>query len=166
MARSRLVRGSLAGLALALALLLANTASAQPSAARTWNEQLLAAIRLDRPRPPVHARNLYHVSAAMYDAWAAYDLRAAQMFHHEHAAAAEFPVCFTHPPRITPFSTFQRRGSPDHPSRLRPLKSGFQSAAAAWSAPWPLSEASVALSSAPVQFPDFTRGGWRTAAAQ
>lgn len=38
--------------------------------------------------------------------------------------------------------------------------------AAAWSAPWPLSEASVALSSAPVQFPDFTRGGWRTAAAR
>lgn len=32
--------------------------------------------------------------------------------------------------------------------------------AAAWSAPWPLSEASLALSSAPVRFPDFTRGGW------
>lgn len=35
--------------------------------------------------------------------------------------------------------------------------------AAAWSAPWPLSEASLALSSAPVRFPDFTRGGWRRA---
>lgn len=34
--------------------------------------------------------------------------------------------------------------------------------AAAWSAPWPLSEASLALSSAPVRFPDFTRGDWRT----
>jgi predicted dehydrogenase len=33
--------------------------------------------------------------------------------------------------------------------------------AAAWSAPWPLSEASLALSSAPVRFPDFTRGGWQ-----
>ncbi len=33
--------------------------------------------------------------------------------------------------------------------------------AAAWSAPWPLSEASLALSSAPVKFPDFTRGGWQ-----
>lgn len=32
--------------------------------------------------------------------------------------------------------------------------------AAAWSAPWPLSEASLALSSAPVRFPDFTRGAW------
>jgi hypothetical protein len=32
--------------------------------------------------------------------------------------------------------------------------------AAAWSAPWPLSEASLAMSSAPVRFPDFTRGAW------
>jgi len=43
------------------------------SAARIWNEETLAAIRLDNPRPPVHARNLFHTSAAMYDAWAAYD---------------------------------------------------------------------------------------------
>lgn len=33
--------------------------------------------------------------------------------------------------------------------------------AAAWSAPGPLSEASVAQGSAPVMFPDFTRGRWR-----
>jgi hypothetical protein len=33
--------------------------------------------------------------------------------------------------------------------------------AAAWSAPGPLSRASVASGSAPVQFPDFTRGLWR-----
>lgn len=33
--------------------------------------------------------------------------------------------------------------------------------AAAWSAPWPLSEQSVAQGSAPVKFPDFTRGEWR-----
>lgn len=32
--------------------------------------------------------------------------------------------------------------------------------AAAWSVPWPLSESSLALSSAPVRFPDFTRGAW------
>ncbi|NBB93231.1 MAG: hypothetical protein GVY32_08695 [Gammaproteobacteria bacterium] len=42
------------------------------SAARVWNEALLGAIRQDTPRPSVHARNLFHVSAAMYDAWAAY----------------------------------------------------------------------------------------------
>jgi hypothetical protein len=33
--------------------------------------------------------------------------------------------------------------------------------AAAWSAPGPLSRASVAAGSAPVQFPDFTRGQWK-----
>ena len=33
--------------------------------------------------------------------------------------------------------------------------------AAAWSAPFPLSEMSVAKGSAPMKFPDFTRGAWR-----
>lgn len=33
--------------------------------------------------------------------------------------------------------------------------------AAAWSAPWPLSEASLRRRSAPQSFPDFTRGGWQ-----
>lgn len=33
--------------------------------------------------------------------------------------------------------------------------------AAAWSAPWPLSEASLKKGSAPMKFPDFTRGGWQ-----
>lgn len=64
-------------------------ALAQQSAARVWDEKLLGAIRLDKPRPPVHARNLYHVSAAMYDAWAAYDVRAGQLFHHERATAVD-----------------------------------------------------------------------------
>jgi hypothetical protein len=36
--------------------------------------------------------------------------------------------------------------------------------AAAWSAPGPLSEMSVAKGSAPVPFPDFTRGRWQTRA--
>ena len=43
------------------------------SVARQWNEALLSAIRLDFARPTVHARNLYHVSVAMWDAWATYD---------------------------------------------------------------------------------------------
>lgn len=43
------------------------------SVARLWNEALLNAIRDDFARPTVHARNLFHTSAAMYDAWAAYD---------------------------------------------------------------------------------------------
>src|SRR4030095_16858363 len=39
---------------------------------RQWNEALLSAIRKDLARPTVHARNLFHMSAAMYDAWALY----------------------------------------------------------------------------------------------
>ncbi|MEZ4771581.1 MAG: T9SS type A sorting domain-containing protein [Bacteroidia bacterium] len=47
---------------------------AQPhSVARQWNEVLLDAIRGDFARPTVHARNLFHTSLAMYDAWAVYD---------------------------------------------------------------------------------------------
>ena len=48
-------------------------AAATPSIARIWDEEILAAIRLDTPHPPVHARNLFHLSVAIYDAWAAYD---------------------------------------------------------------------------------------------
>ena len=40
------------------------------SVSRLWNEVLLYSIRNDLARPTVHARNLFHVSAAMYDAWA------------------------------------------------------------------------------------------------
>ncbi|HMM67828.1 MAG TPA: vanadium-dependent haloperoxidase [Dokdonella sp.] len=62
------------GLAFGLAVLMgASTAMAQHSVARQWNDQLLEAIRHDFARPTVHARNLFHVSAAMWDAWAAYD---------------------------------------------------------------------------------------------
>ena len=43
------------------------------SVARRWDEALLGAIRLALPNPPVHARNLFHLSVAMWDAWAAYD---------------------------------------------------------------------------------------------
>lgn len=50
---------------------------AQHSVARLWNEALLDAIREDYARPTVHARNLFHSSVVMYDAWAVYDDRAA-----------------------------------------------------------------------------------------
>ena len=46
------------------------------SVARIWNEAMLHAIERDTPAPTVHARNLFHVSAAMWDAWAAYDPKA------------------------------------------------------------------------------------------
>jgi len=34
------------------------SASAAQSIARVWDEQILSAIRIDLPHPPVHARNL------------------------------------------------------------------------------------------------------------
>lgn len=75
-------------LSCALALTGAATAGVH-STARQWNEELLSAIRSDFARPTVHARNLYHVSAAMWDAWAAYDTVADQVIHHEQATATD-----------------------------------------------------------------------------
>ena len=62
------------------------------SVARAFNEQALAAIRRDLPAPTVHARNLYHVSVAMYDAWAAYDPVAAGLVVDEHHHADDVEV--------------------------------------------------------------------------
>jgi hypothetical protein len=59
------------------------------SVARLWNEQNLAAIRIDVPHPPVHARNLFHLAVGMYDAWAAYDPVAVGYLHHERATAPD-----------------------------------------------------------------------------
>nr|MBA3484349.1 hypothetical protein [Pirellulales bacterium] len=64
-------------------------AFAEPSVARLWGEQLLHAISLDTARPTVHARNLFHLSTAMYDAWAAYDTTAVQYRHHEKGSAGD-----------------------------------------------------------------------------
>ena len=60
------------------------------SIARVWNEMLLDAIRRDTPRPTVHARNLFHLSIAMWDCWVAYDTRTAgqaYLYVQKHAAA-------------------------------------------------------------------------------
>ena len=59
------------------------------SVARRWNEVLLDAIRRDLPAPTVHARNLYHTSAAMWDAWAAYEPAANGVFVDEGWTAAD-----------------------------------------------------------------------------
>ena len=59
------------------------------SVARVWNEALLHAIRRDLPAPTTHARNLFHVSAAMWDAWAAYDPKADGYFVTEKRRAAD-----------------------------------------------------------------------------
>jgi len=60
-------------LSIIIVLSISYIAEAQHSVARLWNEALLDAIRVDFARPTVHARNLFHSSIAMYDAWSAYD---------------------------------------------------------------------------------------------
>jgi len=50
------------------------------SIARLWNEVLLEAIRKDFARPTIHARNLFHTSIAMYDAWAIHNKQAETYF--------------------------------------------------------------------------------------
>jgi len=71
---------------IACLLSLITTASGQ-SVARTWDATILSAIRLDLPNPPVVARNLFHLSVAMYDAWAAYDTNAVgYLFREKHTS--------------------------------------------------------------------------------
>lgn len=67
----------------AAACFTASPAVAEQSAARIWNEELLAAIRRNVPNPPAHARTLFHSAAAMYSAWAAFDPIAVGYLHHE-----------------------------------------------------------------------------------
>ena len=65
------------------------TISAHPdwTVARRWDEALLDAIRRALPNPPVHARNLFHTSVAMWDAWATYDPTASgDIFTEKHTA--------------------------------------------------------------------------------
>ena len=56
------------------------TEAQQHSVAYRWNEVMLQAIREDLARPPVQARNLFHVSMAMWDAWAVYDTLSADTY--------------------------------------------------------------------------------------
>jgi hypothetical protein len=62
------------------------------SIARFWNEQILAAIRGDTPHPPVHARNLFHLSVCMYDAWAVYDNTAVGYLFREKHTVGDVPA--------------------------------------------------------------------------
>jgi hypothetical protein len=59
------------------------------SVARRWDEALLDAIRRALPNPPLHARNLFHTSTAMWDAWAAYDPTASGYFVKEKVSASD-----------------------------------------------------------------------------
>ncbi|HEY8636028.1 MAG TPA: vanadium-dependent haloperoxidase [Candidatus Limnocylindrales bacterium] len=64
-------------------------AHADWSVARHWDEALLDAIRRALPNPPVHARNLFHTSVAMWDAWAAYDPTASGYIDKEKVQASD-----------------------------------------------------------------------------
>lgn len=81
-----------AALVVGLGLSLAPPAAAQPSVARQWDELLLDLIRLDFPKPTVHSRNLFHISAAMWDAWSAYDPALTGYYVDEEATAADVEV--------------------------------------------------------------------------
>ena len=72
---NRRIWRSASGVAVTLAVLLlpAHAGGTEHSAARQWNEATLEAIRIDIPKPTVHSRNLFHLSIAMWDAWAAYE---------------------------------------------------------------------------------------------
>ena len=63
--------------------------TSEHSVAYLWNEALLDAIRRDLPAPTVHARNLFHMSAAMWDAWAAFDEAATGTFVKEKHSASD-----------------------------------------------------------------------------
>jgi hypothetical protein len=65
-----------------LLIIIAQTSQvdAQNSVARDWNDELLEAIRNDFARPTIHARNLFHSSVLMYDAWAIFDTNAETVF--------------------------------------------------------------------------------------
>lgn len=71
--------------------ILAITSFGQQSVARRWNEVMLAAIREDLARPPVQARNLFHVCMGMYDAWAAYDATATTYFLGKTVGGVYYP---------------------------------------------------------------------------
>lgn len=46
-----------------------------PSIAKKWMEVMLKMVQEDGSGPTIQARNFFHTTAAMYDAWAAYDTK-------------------------------------------------------------------------------------------
>jgi len=50
------------------------------SIAREWMDTLLEMVKEDGQGPTIQARNLFHVSAAMHDAWSAYDTKQSTYF--------------------------------------------------------------------------------------
>ncbi len=82
-----LSRTMLSFIVLGLVGLISKPALSQHSVARQWDETMLESIKRDRVRPPIQARNLFHMSVAMYDAWAAYDPAIRPYFFEEKISA-------------------------------------------------------------------------------
>jgi hypothetical protein len=61
------------------------------SVARLWDETALDLIRANPPAPTIVARNLFDLSAVMWDAWAAYDTTAVGYFSTEKHTAEDVP---------------------------------------------------------------------------
>ncbi len=61
------------------------------SVARKWNEVLIQGIRNDFARPTANARSLFHISAAMYDAWAVFEPGVSPFFLGQKVGDFEIP---------------------------------------------------------------------------
>lgn len=57
-----------------------NVFAQKGSVAKQWVDQVLFAVKWDGQGPTIQARNLYHASMAMYEAWAFYTPKANQVF--------------------------------------------------------------------------------------
>lgn len=86
---ARSAGGPFAALLLACVGFAAPESRAGTAIARVWNEQNLAAIRIDSPHPPVQARNLFSVATCMYDAWTAYDTQSVGFIYHQRHSAPD-----------------------------------------------------------------------------
>lgn len=73
---SRLNKGIFVFALLFLVFIPAKSQDSSKSMARYWMEILLNAIEVDGRGPTIHARNLFHLSAVMYDTWALFDKKA------------------------------------------------------------------------------------------
>ncbi len=79
------------------AIIATNRLLGQHSIAREWSEAVIQTMQEDLARPAVQARNLFHFSVAMYDAWAAYDTMA-QTYLLGQTTASGFTCPFTDVP--------------------------------------------------------------------
>ncbi len=102
-----------------------NQSNAQVSVARKWNEVLLETIRNDFARPPVQARNLFHLSIAMYDAWAAYNSLATPYVLGQTINGIYYP--FTGIPNVNPIDTITSQNMAISYAAYRLLRHRFSS---------------------------------------